>query len=265
MYGSQKTDLVVKYYDLTFGISGEAELAWYLHKAQSSGGPVLDLASGTGRLAILLAEKGFEVHAIDQSEGMLHQLKAKLAHQSTLVRHRIHISRQSMADFNLPLKFNTIICCDSFFHNLTSDTQASCLQRVNHHLAPTGRFVFNLPNPTQEFIRKAQSSMGEKFEPRGRYNLPEHSGTLLVEQSNTANTQDQIITTFLRFTRYDPDGRVVEKGESSWKSCYLYQAQVKGLLDQCGFQIVSLAGDYRDGPVTDKGQLIFEVCPRNSD
>jgi ubiquinone/menaquinone biosynthesis C-methylase UbiE len=228
----------VKYYDLAFGISGEAELDWYLHKAYSSGGPVLDLACGTGRLAILLAEKGFEVHAIDQSEGMLHQFKAKLAHQPALVRHRIYLSKQDMSNFNLQLKFNTIICCDSFFHNLTSDTQKSCFQRVGHHLAPTGRFVFNLPNPTQEFIHKAQSSMGHKFEPRGRYNLPEHSGTLLVEQSNTANTQDQIITTFLRYTRYDPDGRVVEKGESSWKSCYLYQAQVERLLDQCGFQVV---------------------------
>ena len=53
MYGSEQTDLVVKYYDLAFGISGEAELAWYLGQAKMAGGPVLDLACGTGRLAVL--------------------------------------------------------------------------------------------------------------------------------------------------------------------------------------------------------------------
>ena len=30
MYGSDKTDLVVKYYDVAFGVSGKAEAAWYL-------------------------------------------------------------------------------------------------------------------------------------------------------------------------------------------------------------------------------------------
>lgn len=71
MYGSEKTDLVVRYYDLAFGISGETEVAWYLDKAETFGGPVLDLACGTGRLSILLARQGFQVTALDRSEGML--------------------------------------------------------------------------------------------------------------------------------------------------------------------------------------------------
>jgi 2-polyprenyl-3-methyl-5-hydroxy-6-metoxy-1,4-benzoquinol methylase len=56
-----QTDLVVKYYDLAFGTLGHAEVDWYLGKARASGGPVLDLACGTGRLALLLAKEGFEV------------------------------------------------------------------------------------------------------------------------------------------------------------------------------------------------------------
>ena len=71
MYGSAETDLVVKYYDLAFDITGEAELAWYLEKAKASGGPVLDVACGTGRLAIALAREGLSVTGMDQSVGML--------------------------------------------------------------------------------------------------------------------------------------------------------------------------------------------------
>ena len=59
MYGSEDLDFVVKYYDDAFGISGENELSWYLAKVNESGGPVLDLACGTGRLTLLFAREGF--------------------------------------------------------------------------------------------------------------------------------------------------------------------------------------------------------------
>ena len=81
MYGSKRTDLVVKYYDDAFGVSGDTEVGWYLSKAKVFGGPVLDLACGTGRLAFLLAHEGFQITAIDQSAGMLNQFRDKLKAQ----------------------------------------------------------------------------------------------------------------------------------------------------------------------------------------
>ena len=43
MYGPEEGDLVVKYYDQSFGISGEHETSWYVDRARRHGGPVLDL------------------------------------------------------------------------------------------------------------------------------------------------------------------------------------------------------------------------------
>jgi ubiquinone/menaquinone biosynthesis C-methylase UbiE len=77
MYGSEETDLIVKYYDESFGISGEEEVEWYLARARAFGGPVLDLACGTGRLALRLAQAGFEVSGIDDSAGMLNIFNEK--------------------------------------------------------------------------------------------------------------------------------------------------------------------------------------------
>jgi 2-polyprenyl-3-methyl-5-hydroxy-6-metoxy-1,4-benzoquinol methylase len=75
MYGSDQTDLLVKYYDAAFAISSDAEISWYLNKVRRFGGPVLDLACGTGRLALQLAKEGFQVTAMDQSAGMLTSLR----------------------------------------------------------------------------------------------------------------------------------------------------------------------------------------------
>lgn len=78
MYGPDDTDPVVKHYDETVGISGESELNWYLEKVKLFGGPVLDLACGTGRIALLLSERGYDVVGIDDSEGMLSIFRKKL-------------------------------------------------------------------------------------------------------------------------------------------------------------------------------------------
>jgi 2-polyprenyl-3-methyl-5-hydroxy-6-metoxy-1,4-benzoquinol methylase len=143
MYGSEKTDLVVKYYDVAFGISGEAEVEWYLNKARAFGGPVLDLACGTGRLALLLAKEGFEVTGIDQSTGMLNLFREKLEAQPPEVKDRVRVENQRMSSFKVGAKYGTIICCDAFFHNATVQEEMDCLFCVANHLAPDGRFVFN--------------------------------------------------------------------------------------------------------------------------
>jgi len=259
MYGSEKTDLVVKYYDLAFGISGEAETEWYLSKVKESGGPVLDLACGTGRLALLFASEGFAVTGIDQSVGMLNQFRKKLRAQPIDVRERISIENQKMSAFSLGRKFNTIICCDAFFHNLTVQDEINCLMNVAQHLTPNGRFAFNLPNPTCEFILQSASSAEKAFKERGRYELEDGSGILLVEQAHAGKEKDQSIKTTLRLAVHDHEGNELERGESSWRTRYLYKYEAIHLLYRCGFKVESLSGDYRNGPVTEKGQLIFDV------
>ena len=259
MYGSEETDLVVKYYDLAFGISGESEVSWYMDKVKTFGGPVLDLACGTGRLALLIAKAGYEVTAIDFSEGMLKILKENLQKCSSRVRDRIHLRHESMTAFNLDCNYNTIICCDAFFHNLTVEDEMLCLQRVAAHLTSKGIFVFNLPNPSCDYILKASENNGRFFEERGRYDLGDNGGFLVVEQAQIGNQELQRITTKLRFKRYDQNGIVVEQGESSWASRYLFRYEAIHLLHRCGFEIRNLVGDYKGGPVKKGSQLVFEA------
>jgi hypothetical protein len=178
---------------------------------------------------------------------------------SPKIRQRVNISKNKMSDFNLGKQFNTILCCDAFFHNLTVAEEMACLDCVRRHLAPGGRFVFNLPNPTCEFILKSAQSAGKEFTERGRYALKDTSDMLLVEQSQAGNTFDQLIITTLRVTRIDLEGRVVERSETSWSTRYLFRYEAIHPLFRCGFDVEALVGDYSDGPVTEKGQLIFQA------
>jgi hypothetical protein len=52
---------------------------------------------------------------------------------------------------------------------------------------------------------------------------------------------------------------IVEQGESTWTTRYLFRYEAVHLLYRCGFEVEAIVGNYRDGPVTEGSQLIFQV------
>ena len=257
MYGSDPDDPLVKYYDQTLAVTSSGDIAWFVDRARASGGPVLDLACGTGRIALALAAAGLEVAAVDSSPAMLRRFGDKLAAQPPEVRSRIRIHEAEMHAFDLPGPFSTAICCDAFFHNLTVEHQLACLRRVAAHLAPGGRFAFNLPHPTIAFLSYAASPEAREFKERGEYPLDDSTDRVLVEQAQEADLFAQTITTRLRFTRLDAAGNAVESGASSWTTRFTFRYEAVHLLYRCGFEVEALTGNYKGAPVAEDGQLVF--------
>src|SRR3954470_14330709 len=72
-YGDRIADVYDALYEGSLDTEGAVEALAEL----ANGGPVLELAIGTGRLAVPLAAKGLEVHGIDASERMVAKLRAK--------------------------------------------------------------------------------------------------------------------------------------------------------------------------------------------
>jgi ubiquinone/menaquinone biosynthesis C-methylase UbiE len=69
-------------YELMYPASLRGDIEWYRRKAVESGGPVLELGAGTGRIAIAIAEAGICVTALDSSESMLEKLRGKASGSS---------------------------------------------------------------------------------------------------------------------------------------------------------------------------------------
>lgn len=257
MYGDEATDPVVKYYDQTFAVTSSDDISWFVDHARSSGPRVLDLACGTGRIAMALARAGLDVTAVDSSEGMLQLFRRKLSAEPPPIQARIGIQQANMHSFELPGRFSSIVCCDAFFHNLTVDDQISCLLCAARHLAPGGSIAFNIPNPTVGFLAHANSPEGKEFKKRNEYSLEDSQDTLLVEQAQDADLLEQTITTRLRFTRLNAKRQRMATEESSWTSRFTYRYEAVHLLCRCGFEVDSLTGDYRGSRVTENSQLVF--------
>ena len=102
-------------------------------------GPVLELAIGTGRIALPLAERGVNVHGIDASEAMVARLRGKLGGGA------IPVTMGNFADVPVEGRYAVVfVAFNTFFGLTTQDEQIRCFQNVAAHLVDDGVFVLEM-------------------------------------------------------------------------------------------------------------------------
>jgi len=132
-------------YDGQFGGLDVAPAADFL-AGLAEGGRVLELAIGTGRVALPLARLGVTVDGIDASEAMVAQLRAKPGGDA------IAVTIGDMAEVAVTSRFGLVyVVFNSLFALLSQGRQADCFRNVGRVLEPAGRFVVEcfVPDPTR--------------------------------------------------------------------------------------------------------------------
>jgi SAM-dependent methyltransferase len=118
------------------------ETAWYLKWAKRTGVPILELASGTGRLLLEIAKSGYQIDGIDLSETMHGVARDRITAQPLDIQSRIRLHRMDMSSFSLDREYSLIIIADNSFRELKEeDRQLSCLRCIHRHLRSNGRFL----------------------------------------------------------------------------------------------------------------------------
>lgn len=138
-------------YDLISPPDAEME-AFYVIAAKANGPRVLDLACGTGRFTLPLAEAGLEATGADLAEPMLARLHVRAAERRVTVETLV----LDMRSFALAGRtFDTImIAANSIMHLLTADDFRSFFASVGNHLAPGGRLLFDCFVPSAILLGK---------------------------------------------------------------------------------------------------------------
>jgi SAM-dependent methyltransferase len=100
------------------------------------GGPALELAIGTGRIALPLAARGIRMAGIDFSPPMVARLRAKPGGD------QIAVTMGNFADVSVPGRYRLIyIVFNTLYNLLTQDEQVRCFENAAAHLTDDGSFV----------------------------------------------------------------------------------------------------------------------------
>ena len=113
----------------------EAQTVAFLER-MARGGPVLELAIGTGRISLPLAERGVPISGVDLSVAMVEKLRQKPGGEA------IPVVVGDFADVPVPGEFRLIfVVFNTLFNLLTQDEQVRCFENVAAHLSADGVFV----------------------------------------------------------------------------------------------------------------------------
>jgi SAM-dependent methyltransferase len=116
------------------GLDTDAAVAFLAELAGP--GPVLELAIGTGRIALPLGERGIDVRGIDASEAMVARLRSKPGGD------RVPITIGDFADVPIEGRFTLVyVVFNTLFALQTQEEQIRCFRNVAGHLLDGGVFV----------------------------------------------------------------------------------------------------------------------------
>jgi SAM-dependent methyltransferase len=253
--GVRSYDLFNRRADQNGVVKGDIE--FYVSCAREFGGPVLELATGTGRVLLPIASAGFEITGVDVSAPMLDQARRKLALESSAVRERIRLYQMDMAAFELGEGFLLAIVSFRAFHHLTlPNQQRQTLGCINRSLVSGGHLLIDLLDPLLDYcVPGAPPPIPER-----RVNDPDTGRTIIrrvIERIN--DPVRQMFTERFRIEELDEHGRSLDSEETSWSFRWATRQEMRYLFELTGFEVVAEYSDFYRSPPTYGGEQLWLV------
>lgn len=240
---------IARYYALEQGEQNE-DLPFFRELAQRTGGPVLDLGAGAGRVAADLAAAGLAVTALEASPVMLalagEQLPKHLADRVTLVG-------GDMLNFRLAERFPLAVCAAGTFAHITDEAdQLRALRTIKRHLTPGGVLAVVLQNPYQLVVDPPSGEVVLQW--RGAD--PATGAAVAKYVTNEADLAPQLLEVGVAYDVLAADGQL-RRYSTEFTLRWTYQRELELLLLRAGFEAAEWYGDYdRSAYASDSPLLI---------
>jgi SAM-dependent methyltransferase len=151
-------DKIAHLYD-PWSASVVEDIEFYVEEARRSRGPVVELAVGTGRIAVPIAASGIEVIGVDSSAGMLEVAREAAAAAGVGVDLRLGDLRDPPVEGTFPL---VIIAFRSLLHMEAEADRRAALRAVHRLLEPGGKLVFDVFAPAPDDISETHGRWLER-------------------------------------------------------------------------------------------------------
>lgn len=223
---------------------GSGDVAFYVDLAQQTGGPVLELGCGTGRVLLPIAKTGLTCVGVDPSPDMLDVFRRKSPPD------HVRLVRGGAADVDIGERFAFVFCAFRVFqHFLDVDEQLAVLDNVSRHLAPEGRFAFDVFAP--DLARIAHTREPEHEDVRTRDGDDEWRRIVWVER----DLRRQIQRVWFRHERWR-HGEKLDDDVSDIAMRWFHRYELEHLLARAGFVIEEMFGGFDRRPYDGNGEII---------
>jgi ubiquinone/menaquinone biosynthesis C-methylase UbiE len=233
-------------YDAIMGSLASGDWLDYYLSHTRDGSRVLELACGTGKLAIPLAEAGRRVTGLDLSPEMLALARTKGSERSVDVTWTLG----DMTDFDAPEPFETVIVATQSLSHLHERTQLERFFRcVRRALAPGGTLLLELFSPSVSIL----AGLGHELNAGENVSFEGASYALTSSVAYDAATQ----CADCEFTLTAND---MEHRRLTFRMRQFFPQELDALVAYNGFTIVHKYGDLTMRPFTSRSNKQLLVC-----
>lgn len=224
------------------------KVSLYRDLAKRQGEAILELACGTGLLAVPIAATGLPTVGLDLSGPMLEAAKRRAATTGFAVEW----VQGNMREFNLGRRFGFVfVARSSLQHLLSTDDLLSCFAAVKRHLSSTGIFVLDVFNPDVRILARQPDQRFPVIEVK-----TERYGTLRVESSHRYDAATQISYG----TWYVSTDEQHDKWVLPITVRCIYPQELLLLLSKAGFELIDRFGDLSQTAFTSKSPRQICLC-----
>ncbi|HTP07430.1 MAG TPA: class I SAM-dependent methyltransferase [Anaerolineae bacterium] len=228
-------------YDLFYD-DFEEDLEMYRGFAERTGGPILEIGSGTGRVALALAAEGHTIVSLELSDAMRAVAQRKAAELE--LTDRVTFIVGDMRRFKIDQHFGLIIVpLNTFLHNLTLDDQLATLACCKKHLRPGGLLVLDCFNPDPAHAADDGRLIVQRSVNDRETGQP---AVLLLSRATDWNNQLQEITYLI--DRVDRNG-IVQRTILPTTYRFIFRHEMRLLLKAGGLDLKDEYGSYDLDPV----------------
>ncbi len=249
--------VIAKYYDGAYAAKQDlVDLPFYLELAEQYGGPVLEIACGTGRVTLPIARKGIEICGVDNSQAMLQVLNQHLAGETPEIRQRVSVQEGDMRSFRLDKKFPLVmIPFRPMQHMFTVEDQVAALKTAAAHLTDNGILAFDVFYPKFEMI---WTKGGEEVQEMEWSSAEDPTKTVRrFFRKESVDKINQIFSFTFIFRTYQSGALTLVVSEA-FKLCYYTNPHLRAAFLLAGLEPVAEYGSFAKAPLDNSAeQMIF--------
>lgn len=236
------------------------DLDLYLALAERTGGPILELAVGSGRLAIPLAAAGFAVTGVDLDPAMLdraHAAAAAPGQGRARKGRRLELIEADLLGLALPSTGTfrlAFIALNSLLLLASRAAQREALRTLARHLAPGGLAVVDVWQPGADDLARYDGRIILEHARRD----PE-TGHLVTKASSAQHDPSSQVVTLTTMYEEGAQGRPAVRWVRTDRLRLVSADELAGFAEDAGLVVEELAGDYDMAPIgssTDRAIMV---------
>ena len=234
----------------------QRDVPFFLKQLPKKRQSVLELACGTARAAIPIAQAGHRVVGVDYAKDMLDIARRK--RDGVGLRDRdLKLVQGDVLKINLGERFDWVaVVFNTFLSFTTLQKQDAFLQVVRRHLKRRGRFWLDIFQPNLALMASEES---KGIDPAVFY-VPRYERTVFMTVDVKRDPSRQLQHVTFNYKWFDKDGRA-RRERREFDLTFIFPRELQILLERNGLRMERIYGDHDGSPLdADSPRIIARCC-----